>query len=339
MIAPVRNNFCHVICFLSAVLFPCVLGAPSYGQAEQESRVIDSLQRELKDTWSKRNESVNSLAVVAQMEQVTPGSGREPEKDNDPSSFPVPKNDLISTANLEYFFKLGKMSVLKETDKVLDSNNPGKYVPQRFSATFDTKKNSSLVEQAELPMGTIEKELVPSSRILSNADLLAFGLWHNPKRVLQATGWSYDEMTIEQDPIDVDGVSCRRIRMPRTGGKRWTSAIDVDAENSWLPVQWQRWLDGKLCAKLSIEYKSDKVAGATVKEWRYIAYDDAGSTSIIRRGKVKSFVVNGHIEDSRFSIKFPRGTHVAEVDGGSRKYFIQEEEGLAPIEEKDYGLR
>jgi hypothetical protein len=59
----------------------------------------------------------------------------------------------------------------------------------------------------------------------------------------------------------------------------------------------------------------------------------------IREGKVKSCKINSDINDPRFAIKFPFGTHVIKKDGEKRTYFIQREDGLRPIKEEEFGRR
>lgn len=204
--------------------------------------------------------------------------------------------------------------------------------------TYDGTVNTQLIEETSLPMGSIIKEQTADRRLYVHVDFLAVNFWLHPKEVLQRIGWSVADMSVEEDIVEVNGVKCRRVLIPRKGN-RWKSVLDVKPESGWVPVQWQTWLDGKLTMKLSIRYGVDEKAGPVVKDWSYVRYNDVGDTEKILRGQVSKYSINSGVDDALFTIQFPVGTHVLEKSNGERRYYRQDTDGLKLIDQREYGKR
>jgi hypothetical protein len=89
----------------------------------------------------------------------------------------------------------------------------------------------------------------------------------------------------------------------------------------------------------SIGYMENAANELVIKNWELVDCDEAGIVEAIRKGTVTSSTLNGQVDESRFEIKFPIGTHVIEKDGDVKKYYIQEKDRLVPIEPEEYGKR
>jgi hypothetical protein len=288
--------------------------------------------------WSIRTAAITSIAITCEIDTTVIGDGGDgkPRERFNPFAEAIPSKDKVLKATAEYAFENGKITIKKSGD-VIDPDDPEAITRQILNAAFDGQANTSLHEETMLPMAVIERTLTPASIVFTNADFIAVALWMQPAKVLKEIGWSIDKMSMQQDPVDASGVQCRRIRIPRES-LRWTSAIDVDPNRKWIPVRWQSWLDGKLSTVLTIDYRNEEEFGPVVNEWVYDRYNEEGEHESISRGRVTRCDLNGDIDDSRFTIKFPLGTHVVENSRGGNRYYIQmPSDLLVPINENDYG--
>lgn len=270
----------------------------------------DALVRDIETAWSKRSDDVTSVNMECRIERLLPGGADRAA----PGPFfkPRPANTRLITVTAAYAYERGKISLDRSSD-IVDPNDPKKVKPQRLRIAFDGQTNAMLVEDSALPMGTIERnqqQAGPDSCV--HSDFLAIGLWLYPKDVFRHTRWSVSKMSVEEGIVDVNGVKCRRLRIPRQGG-RWTSTVDVALENAWVPVQWQTWCGDKLTLTLRIDYSNDKKFGPVVKAWNYFYIEDDRKTIELRNGRITKYAVNSDVDDTRFSITFPVGTHVTEI--------------------------
>jgi hypothetical protein len=334
-----RNAFCL---FISLVALQFAVNA-----CGQESRLLDKHTKLLDDintAWAKRTDSIKSVMLTSEIIKIVTGRGDKPAEVSTPFARTIPKDDRVYKAKLEYAFQLGKASLTKTSHTVINNEGTDKTRPQKqFRATFDGKTSASFFQDDEvaLPMGSIEQRSDPSQDLDSDADLLAFYLWRQPKQVLKVIGWNVrkEDMSVEDAIVDVDGVQCRRIRIPRNGSgcSCWTSALDVDPARDWVPVRWQTWLDGKLSLSLTIEHRTDEVHGPILNEWEFATYDEALEPEETRRGRVTNCAINSDIYDGLFTIKFPDGTHVSERAAKGFRYYKQQGGSLVPMDERDYG--
>ena len=301
----------------------------------------EALLREIDAAWAKRQDNIRSVIMTIEMDEIVKGRGEQLAEVPSPFRIAVPKDDRLSKIIIEYAYKDGKIGFTRSSDGVTVAMDPEKTRPQTIQMTFDGETNASLIEETDLPMGSIQRTQVQSRETTVHVDLVALGLWINPKKVVEETGWLISRMSIEESSLDFDGIKCRRIRIPRDPphGHRWTSAVDVSSERDWLPVRWQTWFNGKLTIKLTVKYKTDTEGLPVVEQWAYTRYNEGGESELIRRAQVKQFDVNGDVDESRFSIQFPIGTHVVEEMNSGNRYFIQQQDGLVPLSARDYGRK
>lgn len=71
--------------------------------------------------------------------------------------------------------------------------------------------------------------------------------------------------------------------------------------------------------------------------WTLTQYGVGGDRKDAWKGRIRGLDFNGDVDDSRFSVKFPIGTHVAKEAGGKFSYYIQEKDGLKPIDAEEFG--
>jgi hypothetical protein len=308
----------------------------SCGQDLPEGDLVPSSRNDLESAWAERAGAITSLTLTAAIDETIVGSGEDPAEQPGPFDVTRPKDDQTSKVVIEYAHDEREIGLTRRSFASTGDEQAEKAPQQQLLLTFDGQINSSLcVEEARLPMGTIKTSRSADSRLYVHVDFLAVSLWLHPKKMLRDIGWSVDTMTVEKNTVDVSGVACRRIRIPRNTN-RWTSAIDVDPARDFVPVQWQTWLDGHLSMKLTIEYEDDKKVGPVVKGWSYAHYK-MGAKERFFEGTVTQYDVNSDVPNSRFKIEFPVGTHVSEETNGNIRYYIQQVDRLVPIKEGDYG--
>jgi hypothetical protein len=113
----------------------------------------------------------------------------------------------------------------------------------------------------------------------------------------------------------------------------------VDPARGYVPVKWQTSFHGRPMKTFSIAYQENAANELVIKSWELIDCDEAGIIESVRKGTVTSSTLNGQVDESRFEIKFPIGTHIIEKDGDVKKFYIQDKEGLVPMEPEEYGKR
>lgn len=323
-----------ILIFSALAVFEFVVNASAQDSQLSDQRA--ALRHQADAAWNQRTNAIKSLSLKAECEEFRQGRGDAALEPKGPLRDGRPKEDRVFKIMLTYAYEQGKAAVTR-SGPVIDGDDPEQTRQQSFQATFDGHLNASLLAEANVRLGSIEKKVVADGHITQNADLLAVNLWLQPQTVLHDVGWSFKNMSVEENTVDIDGIQCRRLRVPR-GTPRWTSVIDCDAERGWIPVQWQTWHDGKLSMKLSIKYDDDKKAGPTVREWAYSHYGKKGEIEQSRKAKVTQNEVNGDIDDNSFTIQFPIGTRVSEVIGGvggKRRLFTQGPGGLVPMKENN----
>jgi hypothetical protein len=282
--------------------------------------------------WNQRKEVIKSLVLKAEVVEVTKGRGEQPAKDLGPFTDNPPKTDLRLVSKAEYYYDEGKTG-LTRTGRVSLHDGSDNTVEQTFCATFDGQLNASLAEQpGEIGSGSIEKKRTAGGHISQNGLLLAVNLWLQPHLTLNGVGWDVDDMKTEKDKIDVDGIQCRRIRIPR-GSSGWTSALDADAKRGWIPMQWQTWLNGRLSTKLSLQYETNEKVGPVVSGWTFAHYNKDGEIETMRKGRITHCETNVKVDPSHFKIDFPVGTRIWEDIPGGRRYYLQKAEGMVPVDE------
>jgi hypothetical protein len=283
----------------------------------------------VESAWNHRKEVIKSLVLKATILEITKGRDGQPAKETGPLADNPPKFDRQSEAKIEFYYDGGKAASTRIW-KVPIKDDSDKLVEQTFRATFDGQLNASLLEQTTKLSGSIEKKRSASGYITQNGDLLAVNLWIQPLLTLDAIRWNVSGMKMENEAIKVDGIECRRIRIPRKNSQ-WTSFVDADAARGWIPMQWQTWLGGRLTMKLSIQYKTDEKVGPLVSGWIYASYNNVGESKLVQRGLVTHCEANVKIDPSHFTIKFPVGTPIFEDIDGGRRYYMQKVEGMVPV--------
>jgi hypothetical protein len=290
--------------------------------------------RQIEDAWQKRTDSIRSVAMKIDMEEFIKGGAEDkPAEPGDPFGDPEVKGGRAFKISLEYEYDRGKVA-LSRSGPIVDPDDPKKTSQIHHHDTFDGKETRGYHEQSHFsPTGFLEKTASP--HILRRVELSAIGLWQRPQADLRAS-WPKEKMTVDEKPVVVDGIKCRRIRISR-GVPEWETALDVDPTRSWVPIQWQMWYHKKPKMKLVIKYGVDAKIGPVVKEWSSTDYNDAGEFEKLCKAKVTHCQINGDIEDSRFTIHFPVGTRVWEmIQPDGRAYYIQKESGLVPIKASEF---
>ena len=280
--------------------------------------------------WNHRKDVIKSLALKANIIEIRKGRGEQPAQPAGLLSDNAPKTDRQFVTKVEYYYEQGKTAITR-TGLVSTGDDSNGVAEQTFRTTFDGQLTASLLEQASHRSGSFEKKRSAGGFISQNGHLLAVNLWIQPQLTLDGIGWNVKGMKVENHPVEVDGIECKQIRLPRKGSPQ-TSLIDVDAAREWIPIQWQIWQGERLTMKLSIQYGIDKKVGPLVSGWNYVSYNNVGESELIRKGVVTSCDVNVKIDPSHFTIKFPIGTHLWEDIDGGRRYYLQKADGMSPVD-------
>jgi len=323
-----RRAFCCITLSLQGIV---LVLQPTYvfGQKAEPSNE----QQEVESAWRKRTDEVKSLILAADVVEITKGRGEQVVDQTGPFAEATPKNDRKLISKAEFYFDRGK-SAITEINPGYTNEDEVKVEPKTFRATFDGQLNASLLEQAENRSGSFERKREPCGHITQYGLMVAVNLWLQPQLTLKDLGWNTSDLKIENESTEVGGIGCRRIRIPRNS-PTWTSALDVDPDKGWLPMQWQTWLNGRLTGKLVIEYANNKNIGRVISGWSYTRYDKAGESELIRGAHVTRCETNVEIPPHRFTIKFPIGTPIWEDIQGARRYYVQKAEGMVPLEKRN----
>jgi hypothetical protein len=289
--------------------------------------------QQIEAAWKARTSQIRSLTMRVDAEEFTKGRGDKPldNDKNNPFHEPLPETGRAFKA-----FKQGK-AALTRSGPIIDPEDPEKTSQQTLRFVFDGHECRSLCEQTGFPaMGSFEKRDSPDGPIIQNADLLGIPLWMQSHDVLRAVWAPKMTMTLDREAVEVDGVSCRRIRFVSVNSGR-TATLDLDPRTGWLPLQWQKWSDrqdGQLSMSLTIKYGDDAKIGPVPKAWTFTDFDPNGGFNQIRKAKVASYEVNGDVDDNRFTLAFPAGTRVSErtTDHKTRQY-VQQAAGLVPVDD------
>jgi len=296
-----------------------------FGQTAEPSNE----RQKFESAWKDRTDVVKSLILAVDVVEIAKGRGKQTVEQSGPFAEDAPKTDRKLRSKAEFYFDKGKTAIT-EIKPGYTNEDAIKMAPQTFRATFDGQLNASLVQQAENLSGSIERKSEACGHITQNGLMVAVNLWLQPELTLKHIDWDTSNLTIENEFTEVGGIQCRRIRIPRSS-PNWTSALEVDPDKGWLPMQWQTWLNGRLTMKLVIEYENDKNIGHAISGWSYTRYDQAGESELIRSAHVTRCETNVKIAPNRFTIDFPIGTRIWEDIRGARRYYVQKAEGMVPV--------
>jgi hypothetical protein len=289
-------------------------------------------RQQIESAWRHRTDVVKSLILTADVVEVTKGRGPRALEPPGPFSEDVPETDRTVSARLDFYFDRGK-AVMLEIKQVAPDEENARLGPHTLHATFDGQLNAALHEQGEFRSGSIERKATAGAYISRNTSLLALSFWLQPQLAFKDTNWNTRRLIIENKSTEVNGVKCRRLTIPRSSSN-WTSTLDVDADNDWLPVQWQTWLGGRPTMKLEILYTVDQNVGRVVSGWKYTQYDRKdGRIEITRSAEVIKCETNVKIPPQHFTIDFPIGTRIYEDTQTGRRYYTQKPGAMVPIEE------
>jgi len=321
-----RTRFCLTISLIgiATTLSPATV----FGQQSDSS----TDRQQIESAWRHRTDVVKSLIVTADVVEVTKGRGPRAAEPPGPFSEDVPVTDRTVSATIEFYFDRGKAAIM-ENKQVAPDESSVNLGPKTLHATFDGQLNAALHEQGEFRSGSIERKATAGTYISQNTSLLALNLWLQPQLAFKDIGWNARGLTIDNESTDVNGIKCKRIKIPRSS-RNWTSALDVDADNDWLPIQWQTWLGGRLTMKLGIDYAVDQNAGRVVSGWKYTHYDHAGNIEQTRTAEIINCETNVEIAPHDFTIDFPIGTPIWEDTPAGRRYYVLEPSGMVPVEKQ-----
>jgi hypothetical protein len=299
----------------------------------------DALKHSILQTWTQRSTEIRTLHLQLKFDEFIQGRP-QPRKDA-PGPFDeiAPATDATLQGSGEFAFSGGHIATRVLTPRI-DPYLPGGIRQQHVLATFDGVENRELIVEMSLPLGSIEMAKRPIPRITTDMRFLGAALWLYPQLVFNDAAWLDEQMSFEKDKVDVDGIPCTRIRIPRKG-KRWTSALDVDLQHGCIPLQWQTWAGGRLSMRVSISYNrsapNQPPTHPVFESWTVAFFDDDGEVEHSIRAQVTKAELNKDLDDALFTIAFPVGAHIAKNDAGVRTYHIQGAGGLQPLDKKDYG--
>ena len=240
-----------------------------------ESRELKPTLRDIEAAWKKRTDAIGSIAMKADVDRFIKGRGDQPVEDVGPFSDSRPSSGRVFKVALEYAYEQGKTAFMR-SGPIISGDDPEKTEEQTRCHTFDGLEYRTYIKQGTFPQsGSIEKKAIASGPILY-MELMAIELWSHPKFVLRP--FKSEEMRVEDDLVEVDGTTCRRIRLQRAGSNR-LSTIDVNPKLDCVPVQLQNRSGDRPSMKLTIKYDVDPKIGPVVKEWVHTNYDSAGALS------------------------------------------------------------
>lgn len=331
-------SFVRVTCLAVFVLLLGAVGA--YSQSQNPSFRDDALVAEVVRAWDLRTSKLKSIEIAADLEEKTIGTDAPPSPPGDPFAEHKSERDQLAKVKLKYLQSGERIKLGRYSDRVYNGKPNAEYVSQLLLLSFDGKSNFQLIEQAtRIAMGEIDKSPKAIHRFNVHIDFAPIYLWQHPTKVLEAAGWNCAGMSTDGTVHEIDGISCLRMEIPRKNNKAWTSVLSVDPAREYIPVKWQTSFHGRPMKTFSIGYMENATKELVIKSWELVDCDEAGIVESIRKGTVTSSTLNGQVDNTRFAIKFPIGTHIIEKDGAVKKFYIQDKDGLVPIEPEEYGRR
>jgi hypothetical protein len=326
--------------YLHSTLTLMMACSAGYSQNPQEVSANDGLVIDVVKAWELRNSRLKTIDIAADLEEKTLGTDAPPSNPGDPFGEHNSERDQLAKVKLKYLQSGERVKLGRHSDRVYNGKPNAEYVSQLLLLSFDGKSNFQLIEQAtRIPMGEIDKSPKAIHRFNVHIDFAPIYLWQHPTKVLQAVGWNCAGMSTDGTVHEIDGISCLSMEIPRRNNKAWTSLLYVDPAREYVPVKWQTFFHGRPMKTFSIGYMVNAANELVIKNWELVDCDEAGIVEAIRTGTVTSSKLNSQIDIGRFDIKFPIGTHVIEKDGAVKKFYIQDKDGLVPIEPEEYGRR
>jgi hypothetical protein len=325
----------HCLTVIALLLF-----VPTVYSQQHTASTANEQVAEIARAWNLRTSKLKSIEITADLDEKTLGTDAPPSRPGSPFAEGKSVRDQHAKVKLEFLLSGKKTKLVRHSDRVFNGKSDAEYVSQLLMLSFDGKSNFQLIDQAtRIPMGEIDKSRKAISRFNVHIDFVAIYLWHHPTKVIEAAAWDCAGMSTDGTVHEIDGISCLRLDIPRKGNKAWTSVLYVNPVREYLPVKWQTFFRDRPMKTFTIGYRENATKEFVIKNWELVDCDEVGIVESIRKGTVTSSTLNGPIEDSRFAIKFPVGTHIIEKDGAVKKFYIQDKERLVPIKPEEYARR
>jgi hypothetical protein len=208
--------------------------------------------------------------------------------------------------------------------------NADRFVPELYRSTFDGSISKSFnvqVPDAVHPRGNIN-----TIRLNQDADSnfcvaiqLAFRAFHPDMGRFEE-----DKMQVIDEKSYIRGRECIIIeqRKPAYVARCW-----VDPSRDYAIVRYAMVFDGFPAYQCDVEYKKDNVFGWIPESWHNVLMNTnvkPARLSDDRVVQVKSFVINGPVEDREFQLDFPPRTEVK--DWIKDQWFIVLDDGSKRVE-------
>ena len=192
-----------------------------------------------------------------------------------------------------------------------------------MTVTFDGLENRLIGRSENRPfaMGLLDSRGEPAEMLTIPGVLVPLWLAYSPSEVLCRVWYRAGKMEVHEPRAVYDGRGCVVLTLPRSTPD-WVGHLYVDAKRDYVPIRFVRQYRHKVLSEHSIRYVSDKQVGWVPSQWVSKQYDSSGLLQVRTSVEITNYSINQPLAGDVFAVEFPRGTHVAHLDGQQKKYFI-----------------
>lgn len=209
-----------------------------------------------------------------------------------------------------------------------------KIVDQERKVGFDGKETRGLYYGSKVNLGEISTGPQPTDTLNNSAEMKPFLLSFFPATFLaDKKGVTKASLKIVNQDAEYSGEESMLLESP-TGSEGNAIILHVDPNHGYRIQSMEERIGGVKRREIKLSYKDDPAIGWIVSSWVADTFDDKALPFLTINGKVTEYSIGKDIPAETFHPVFPVGTHVNK-DGD---YYIQQADGLEPLDEDLYGM-
>jgi beta-lactamase regulating signal transducer with metallopeptidase domain/protocatechuate 3,4-dioxygenase beta subunit len=288
--------------------------------------------------WDRRRKDVKSLEYEADLGIARTSDSVQKFLEliaaSNPQNQAIPKADqpdgqqnvIVLNRRIEFRTSGEKLAYSDDGDSYQPDGKPTSHHIQK--AAFDGIRRRSYSANIGVGMGIVRAPGEPDDDVIVYINLQSFWLAFSPIAYFQQRGYKPAEMTITDTHVLFGGADCIKLAIPREGSEKWKGFMIVDPSRAYLPLQWVEEYEGRIVSDLSIKYAPDSKIGWRVSGWNEKEAEQGKLGPSETTGKVTRFSVNESLDDSLFTIEFPKGADVLQyTDKNQYHYYKVDDDG------------